>query len=201
MTPAVQPRFLTFQEFVDYDDGTSNLYELVNGELIAMPEPDQLHEAIATYLLTVFYQAILAQRLPLAARLRATFEGNLVYGRRPDVAIFPRRGMTPHNAARRAIRDVPRLVVEVASTNFVNDIHVKRNEYALAGIPEFWIVDYRGQIPDKYLQRGRGKKVIRLLLDDRGQYAWEEFLPGEEVPCQTIPGMAIAVDDILNPPQ
>jgi Uma2 family endonuclease len=28
---------LTFEEYLDYDDGTDNRYELVDGELVALP--------------------------------------------------------------------------------------------------------------------------------------------------------------------
>lgn len=36
------------------------------------------------------------------------------------------------------------LVVEVISTNWQDDYARKVEEYALLGIPEYWIVDYRG---------------------------------------------------------
>ena len=32
-----QPRFLSFEEYLSYDDGTEVLYELFNGELVAVP--------------------------------------------------------------------------------------------------------------------------------------------------------------------
>ncbi len=37
-----------------------------------------------------------------------------------------------------------RLVVEVVSTNWETDYARKVEEYALLGIPEYWIVDFRG---------------------------------------------------------
>jgi len=37
-----------------------------------------------------------------------------------------------------------KLVVEVVSTNWETDYARKVEEYALLGIPEYWIVDYRG---------------------------------------------------------
>jgi Uma2 family endonuclease len=36
-----------------------------------------------------------------------------------------------------------KLVVEVVSTNWETDYARKVEEYALLGIPEYWIVDYR----------------------------------------------------------
>lgn len=33
----VKQRFQSFEEYLSYDDGTDNLYELFNGELIEVP--------------------------------------------------------------------------------------------------------------------------------------------------------------------
>lgn len=37
-----------------------------------------------------------------------------------------------------------RLVAEVVSTNWQDDYARKVEEYAMLGIPEYWIVDFRG---------------------------------------------------------
>ena len=37
MTQA-KPRFRTIKDYLDYDDGTDTRYELVNGELVEMPQ-------------------------------------------------------------------------------------------------------------------------------------------------------------------
>ncbi len=63
-------------------------------------------------------------------------------------------------------------------------------------MPEYWIVDYRGQIPAKYLKRGKGKKVIVLTLDN-GEYLKEEYLEGESIPCKTFPELTLTVDQVL----
>ncbi|MFM6152096.1 MAG: Uma2 family endonuclease, partial [Sphaerospermopsis kisseleviana] len=45
---------MTFEEFLQFDDGTDNLYELENGELIVMPFESELNRRIATFLLIYF---------------------------------------------------------------------------------------------------------------------------------------------------
>jgi Uma2 family endonuclease len=42
------------------------------------------------------------------------------------------------------LRCLIKLIVEVVSTNWETDYARKVEEYALLGIPEYWIVDYRG---------------------------------------------------------
>jgi Uma2 family endonuclease len=45
---------MTFEEFLNYDDGTDNLYELENGELIQMPSESELNCRIAMFLVAYF---------------------------------------------------------------------------------------------------------------------------------------------------
>ena len=49
-----KPRFLSFEEYLSYDDGTDYLYELFNGELIAVPPESGFNVQIATFLLVKF---------------------------------------------------------------------------------------------------------------------------------------------------
>lgn len=45
---------MTFEEFLNYDDGTDNLYELENGELILMPSESEINQRIAMLLVAYF---------------------------------------------------------------------------------------------------------------------------------------------------
>ncbi|MFM7438855.1 MAG: Uma2 family endonuclease, partial [Snowella sp.] len=47
---------MTFEEFLDYDDGTDTLYELENGELIAVSSESDINQRIAIFLLIYFSQ-------------------------------------------------------------------------------------------------------------------------------------------------
>lgn len=47
---------MTFEEYLNYDDGTDTRYELVNGELIAMPPESDLNNQIASFLFAYFLQ-------------------------------------------------------------------------------------------------------------------------------------------------
>ncbi|NEZ68295.1 hypothetical protein D0962_37145 [Leptolyngbyaceae cyanobacterium CCMR0082] len=72
----------------------------------------------------------------------------------------------------------------------------KQEEYEALKVQEYWIVDYRGQIPAKYCLRGKGPKVIVLKLTD-GIYQKAEYLQGEVVPCVTFPDLTLTTDQIL----
>ena len=68
--------------------------------------------------------------------------------RRPDVAIVDESALTEeplweYEPVITQGKSIP-LVVEVVSTNWENDYARKLEEYALFGILEYWIVDFRG---------------------------------------------------------
>jgi len=44
------PTFLTFEEYLKYDDGTDNRYELVNGNLVKVPPESENNNWIALWL-------------------------------------------------------------------------------------------------------------------------------------------------------
>lgn len=54
MTIATKP--MTFEEYLNYDDGTDTRYELVDGELIAMPTESDLNDQIASFLFAYLLQ-------------------------------------------------------------------------------------------------------------------------------------------------
>ncbi|PPS42112.1 hypothetical protein B1A85_16615 [Chroococcidiopsis sp. TS-821] len=66
--------------------------------------------------------------------------------------------------------DSIKLVVEVVSTNWQNDYARKVEDYALLGVPEYWIVDYLGIGGREYI--GKPKKptiTICTLVEDEHQ--------------------------------
>jgi Uma2 family endonuclease len=53
---------------------------------------------------------------------------------------------------------VPDLVGEIADTTLANDLDEQKHLYAALGIPEYWVVDVRGQ------------RVFAFLLQENGEY-------------------------------
>jgi Uma2 family endonuclease len=47
---------MPLEEYLNYDDGTDTRYELVDGELIAMPPESTLNYQIASFLFATFLQ-------------------------------------------------------------------------------------------------------------------------------------------------
>jgi Uma2 family endonuclease len=191
------PQPLTFKQFLDFDDGNElNEYELVAGRLVLMPEPSELHEEILEFLSFMLELTYRKSKLKYSVRKRNAVQITETQSRRPDIAIIPRPEFYLDNQPRVGIKTQPLMIVEIASFNWSTDLIDKQEEYLALGVPEYWIIDYRGQIPAKYCQRGKGKKAIILILEN-GEYQRSEYLEGETIPCQTFPGLTLTVDQIL----
>jgi Uma2 family endonuclease len=136
---------MTLEEYLNYDDGTDNRYELVNGELIVMPSESDLNQRIAMLLLSYF----LRYGIPyycLRIGLEIAVSGTLATVRLPDLVILSEEAASALEGASRSIITFdlipPRLVIEVVSPNQENrDYRDKRSEYAARRVSEYWIVD------------------------------------------------------------
>ncbi len=143
MTVAIEK--MTLAEFLAYDDGTDNLYELENGELIDMPSESEINRRIAGFLFAYFLQfGISAYRLTMKTEVAVS--GSRVSVRVPDLLVLSEELATEMEGATRSIvlmdMPPPLLVVEVVSPNQEKrDYRYKRSEYAARGIAEYWIVD------------------------------------------------------------
>lgn len=113
------------------EDG--NRYEILDGELLVSPTPDERHQIRAFDLAKVLDAACPPDLLVYASPI-----GFRVGERRhlePDVAVKSRAGFRDPTA-------VPLLVVEVLSpSTWQVDMRRKRAAYAEMGVPSYWLVD------------------------------------------------------------
>lgn len=143
-----KPRFQSFEDYLLFDDGTDNLYELFNGELIEMPPESGRNVEIATFLLVQFailvgYRRVRGHGLELEVRGEPR-------NRYPDLTII-REEHIQQLAKRNTIRlsmAPPLLVVEIVSPGEIQrnrDYLAKRLQYQDCCIPEYWIIDPEAQ--------------------------------------------------------
>jgi Uma2 family endonuclease len=186
MTPTTLQR-LTFEEYLTYDDGTDNRYELVNGELVLMPPPIGQHAGILELVQISLYSEIKRLGQPWSVRpgnvgVRTTENKSRI----PDLVVIT-------EAQRRAIRSMsavvqspPLLAIEIVSEgNPATDYRYKRSEYAAREIPEYWIID-----PLEL-------KVTVLLLIN-GLYEETVFTGTQQVISRTFPDLLLIADQILQ---
>lgn len=136
---------MTLEAYLNYDDGTDTQYELVNGELIAMPPESDLNQRIASLLFAFFLkQGIPSYRVRIGTEI--VVNGTRATVRLPDLVVLSEDLATALEGASRSTvmpeMPPPLLVVEVVSPGQENrDYRYKRSEYAARGIAEYWIVD------------------------------------------------------------
>ena len=144
-TGLIATKPMTLEDYLNYDDGTDTRYELVNGELIAMPTESDLNNCIASFLFACLLQiGIPHYCLRMGAQIAVS--GARATARQPDLMVLSEETATTLIGATHCLitheMPPPLVVVEVVSPNQENrDYRHKRTEYAGRHIPEYWIVD------------------------------------------------------------
>jgi Uma2 family endonuclease len=188
MTVASQK--MTFEEYLNYNDGTDTQYELVNGELVPVPPESRLNSQIAMFL--VFE---LAKFVPFSLICHKDTEievsGRFASARLPDVMVLTEALNEILGDARGTItRDMPppQLVIEVVSPGKESedrDYRYKRSEYAARGIEEYWIVDPMRQM------------VTLLRLVD-GLYEEQVFRGDEQIVSPMLPNLELMAERVMK---
>ncbi|MEH1872965.1 Uma2 family endonuclease [Nostoc sp.] len=137
---------ITLEEYLKYDDRTDSQYELVAGELVAMPPESPKNVQISLFLLVNFLKFIPVNRL--SNKVEIVVAGSRATTRIPDLVVLTDELATALEGSMRSTITLdmppPALVVEVVSPGKANedrDYRYKRSEYAARGIAEYWIVD------------------------------------------------------------
>jgi Uma2 family endonuclease len=171
------------QEYLDLN--TNHFLEFSDGFVEFLPMPTLTHQLIAHALHCLLESFVLAGGLGTV--VGAPYRVRLSQGkyREPDV-IF----VSSEDAARMGenFSDGADLVMEVVSGSGEDrhrDLVEKRDEYARAGIPEYWIVDPElGQI-------------TVLSLEGAAYVVHGTFASGEQANSKLLPGFSVDVSAVL----
>lgn len=179
---------LTLEEYLTYDDGTENRYELVEGELVLMPPATGKHEAIMTLLLIRFYMEILAAALPWHPRPSGIeFQISPNKTRRPDVSVITESQKQAIDGTAAILSSPPLLAVEIISPDYrATDITDKRSEYLAIGVPEYWTVDWDTNTPNV---------TVRVLVG--GIYQETVFAGDRQIVSSTFPNLVLTVNQVM----
>jgi Uma2 family endonuclease len=138
-------KLMSIEEYLNYDDGTDILCELVNGELIPMPPESYQNQQVVISLLVYFFKLGISPRL-LMNKLAIEVMGGRATARIPDLTVLSEDLALELSENNSSIisgnMPPPTLVIEVVSPDREKrDYRYKRSEYAARQIPEYWIVD------------------------------------------------------------
>ncbi len=193
MTSSTRPK-ITFEQYLDYDDGTDNRYQWVDGALVEMPpesgENDEIARALGYQYLTKLAGFFLVRTHNCEIEVPVLRPG-LPRNRYPDLVILrpEHRQLAKQRLTIRLEMPEPVLVVEVVSPGQASaerDYQDKRAQYQARGIPEYWLID-----PERRI-------VIVLTLVDE-VYQERVFRGQEQIMSRAFPTLALTAEQVLNP--
>ena len=194
------PKFQTFEQFLEDYPEDGGVYELINGEMIAV-NPSGKHEEIIAFLVAELNFEIRRQKLSYFLPRTCTVKPNLPNSAyKPDITILERNliGDEPLWEKSSTIirgKSIPS-VMEVVSTNWRNDYGHKLIDYEALGIPEYWIIDYLGVGGKRYI--GSPKKptiTVYQLVDE--EYQGKQFRDNERIISETFPELNLTAEQVF----
>jgi len=194
------PKLISVDEFITRY-GDDNRYELIDGELIEM-EPTGLHEQVAAFVGRKLNVEIDRQEPPYFIPHRCLIK---LLGTetafRPDVIVLDQTRLIHEPLWQQqpviTLGNTIKLVVEVVSSNWQNDYARKVEDYAILGIPEYWIVDYLGIGGREYI--GKPKQpilTICTLVED--EYQKRLFRHDDLLVSSIFPDLQLTAQQIFN---
>ncbi|MGL4501343.1 MAG: Uma2 family endonuclease [Planktothrix sp.] len=178
----------SFEEYLAYDDGTDNKYELVNGELKLLPIASGFHALIVVLIYDILKTEIdrIQQQwkvMPGTVGVRTAKKKSRI----PDLVILSESQCQELRKMSAAVLEAPPLLaVEIVSPgNSDDDYRYKRSEYAVREIPEYWIID-----PET--------EKISVLLLVSGFYEVTEFTGEQEIKSLLFPELKLTSKQIFQ---
>jgi Uma2 family endonuclease len=170
------------REYFDLEARAGRLVEFDRGRIEVLTMPTMSHQEIMLFLYDALRAFVATGRLGkvMIAGIRVRLWEDKY--REPDILF-----MSAEHAGRISEEewDGADLVMEVVSQDRARDLEVKREEYARAGIPEYWIVD------------PRDRKITVLTLDGEIYAVHGEFAPGDRATSRLLPGFEVAVAGVF----
>src|SRR5437660_4166114 len=159
-------------------------YEIVNGVLVMAPAPSPEHQSITVRIAYYLFPHI--DLAGIGKLFTAPIDVDLgpknVY--QPDLVVVLNTHLD--RVAEKKIIGAPDLVVEVASpSTAAYDRLTKYEQYARAGIPEYWIVKPT-------------RRTVEVLVLEHGEYrSLGVFSERAILPSQMIPGLPVRVEQFF----
>jgi Uma2 family endonuclease len=201
---AIVQKNLTFEEFLNWDDGSGRSFELVNGVAMPLSEPTAKHEDVVDGLCRRLIDHCQSFNLPYVPRQSKQVRLNPAPGenessRKADIVVFAKEewDRMRQSSASAAAYIPPPLVIEVVSTNWRDDYRIKLNEYETLGVLEYWIVDYAGLGGVQYIGSPKQPTVtINHLID--GEYQAQRYQGETAISSPTFPQLELTTDQIIT---
>ena len=205
----IEQKQLSFDEFLarfalSYVEGYGgdNRYELIDGEVFDL-EPTGLHEEVAAFITTKVCVQIDKTNLPWFVLQRGLLRPShlSMTAFRPDVAVVDRDELSKEllwsNQSILTPGSSIKFVAEVVSSNWQNDYARKVEDYAVLGIPEYWIADYAGLGGTRHIGKPKQPTLSICTLVD-GEYEIQQFRGNQTITSTVFPGLKLTAEQVLR---
>jgi Uma2 family endonuclease len=197
----IQQQLLSFEEFLARYGG-DNRYELIDGEVFYL-EPTGSHEEVAALITTKICVQIDAAGLPWfvlqRGLLRPSNIGMTAF--RPDVAVIDQnelnKEMLWHDQSILNLGSSIKFVAEVVSSNWQNDYSRKVEDYAVLGIPEYWIADYAGLGGTRHIGKPK-QPTLSICILVNGEYEIQQLRSNQTIISPTFPDLKLTAEQVLR---
>ncbi|MEI6328220.1 MAG: Uma2 family endonuclease [Pseudanabaena sp. ELA645] len=197
----IQQQLLSFGDFVARY-GDSNRYELIDGEVFDL-EPTGYHEEVSAFITTKVCAQIDAIALNWFVLQRGLLRpSNLgMTAFRPDVMVVDRNELVKellwNDQSILTLGSSIKFVVEVVSSNWQNDYARKVEDYAILGIPEYWIADYAGLGGTRHIGKPK-QPTLSICTLVKGEYEIQQVRGNQLITSLTFPNLKLTADQVLK---
>ena len=197
----IEQKQLSFDEFLARYGG-DNRYELIDGEVFDL-EPTGWHEEVAAFITTKVCVEIDKIDLPWFVLQRGLLRPShlSMTAFRPDVAVVDRDELSKEllwsNQSILTLGSSIKFVAEVVSSNWQNDYARKVEDYAVLGIPEYWIADYAGLGGTRHIGKPKQPTLSICTLVD-GEYEIQQFRGNQTITSTIFPGLKLTAEQVLR---
>lgn len=196
-----QPISLSFEDFLA-QYGDDSRYELIDGELFDL-EPTGPHEQVAAAIARWLNYDIVQQGADYFIPHRCLIKplANQT-GFRPDVIVLDQAALPqePLWASQPIVTlgSTVKFVAEVVSSNWQNDYARKLEDYALLGIPEYWIADHQGLGGEFFIGRPKQPTLTLCTLNPEGRYDRQLLRGDQHITSSVFPSLNLTAKAILG---
>lgn len=200
------PTPVSFNEFIAwYPEHSSTRYELHRGVIVEMPKPKGKHSRVAGDLAYQLGAAIRQAKLPYFIPKECVVKADDgESGYEPDVIVLDEAAVdTEPNWEKSSVIEQGasvKLIIEVVSTNWRDDYHVKFAAYEALGIGEYWIVDYAALGGRRFIGNPKQPTISVYTLVE-GEYQLQQFQAGERIQSVVFPDLVLTVEQVFIEPQ
>ncbi|NJK67414.1 MAG: Uma2 family endonuclease [Microcoleus sp. CSU_2_2] len=194
---------ITFDEFAAwYPEDSIRRYELHHGVIVEMPLGTGRHSRVTGFTRDEISAEIRRLKLPYF------IPGDCLLkpvrneaGYQPDAIVLDEVALDREPRWEKesiiTMGSSVRLAVEVVSTNWRDDYHLKFADYEEMGIPEYWIVDYLGLGGRKFIGNPKQPTLSVCQLVD-GEYQVKQFRGDDTIESLAFPELRLTAEVIFR---